>query len=70
MDVNIKVLDIKDMIAHKMVAFTERPAVANRDLFDTHFLLGTEYASEINYDVIKKEQEKILKNFIITCFLL
>ncbi|MEK7473076.1 MAG: nucleotidyl transferase AbiEii/AbiGii toxin family protein [Patescibacteria group bacterium] len=61
--VNIKVLDIKDMIAHKMVAFTERPAVANRDLFDTHFFLGTEYASEINYDVIKKRTGKNPKEF-------
>jgi len=51
--VAIKTLDIKDMIAHKMVAFTERPSIANRDLFDIHFLLGTEYASQVNYDIIK-----------------
>lgn len=56
--VTIKALDIKDMIAHKMVAFTERPSLANRDLFDIHFLLGTEYASDINYEIIKTRTEK------------
>lgn len=56
--VGIKVLDIGDMIAHKMVAFSERPSLANRDLFDIHYLLGTEYASSINYEVIKKRTDK------------
>ncbi len=56
--VTIKTLDIHDMIAHKMVTFTERPALANRDLFDMHFLLGTEYASNVNYEVIKQRTGK------------
>lgn len=56
--VGIKVLDIGDMIAHKMVAFSERPSLANRDLFDIHYLLGTEHASAINYEVIKKRTGK------------
>ena len=51
--VTIKTLDLEDMIAHKMVAFTERPSLANRDLFDIHFLLGTEYAASINYEIIR-----------------
>jgi len=59
----VKVLDIKDMIAHKMVAFTERPSLANRDLFDIHYFLGTNYASEINYDVIKRRTDKSPKEF-------
>lgn len=56
--VTLKAIDIKDMIAHKMVAFTERPGVANRDLFDIHYLLGTEHASQINYDIIKNRTNK------------
>lgn len=56
--VGIKVIDISDMIAHKMVAFSERPSLANRDLFDIHYLLGTEYAWNINYEVIKKRTGK------------
>jgi predicted nucleotidyltransferase component of viral defense system len=59
----IKTLDITDMIAHKMVAFTERPSIANRDLFDIHFLLGTEYAGSINYKIIKQRTGKDPKNF-------
>lgn len=59
----LKILDIKDMIAHKMVAFTERPSVANRDLFDIYFFLGTEYASQINYNIIKKRTGKNSKDF-------
>ncbi len=51
--VQINIMDIRDMIAHKLVAATERSQVANRDLFDIHFFLTTEYASEINYDIIK-----------------
>ena len=49
----IKVLDIKDMIAHKLVAVTERGTLANRDLFDIHFFLGLPVASDINYQIIK-----------------
>ncbi|KKR91409.1 MAG: hypothetical protein UU42_C0012G0006 [Candidatus Woesebacteria bacterium GW2011_GWA1_41_13b] len=56
--VTIKTLAIEDIIAHKMVAFTERPSLANRDLFDIHFLLGTEFAASINYDVIKSRTGK------------
>ncbi|MDO8340423.1 MAG: nucleotidyl transferase AbiEii/AbiGii toxin family protein [Candidatus Woesebacteria bacterium] len=61
--VTVKLLDIKDMIAHKMVAFTERPSVANRDLFDMHFLLGSEHASDINYEIIKLRTGKDPKDF-------
>lgn len=51
--VSIKILNIRDMIAHKMIAFTERPSIANRDLFDMHFFLGMQYAASINYEIIK-----------------
>ncbi len=63
--VTIKTLDIKDIIAHKMVAFTERPSLANRDLFDIHYLLGTEHAGSINYDIIKLRTGKNPKEFYI-----
>ena len=51
------------MIAHKMVASTERISLANRDIFDIHYFLGTEYASEINYEVIKIRTNKDPKDF-------
>lgn len=61
--VTINVLNIKDIIPHKMVAFTERPSVANRDIFDIHYLLGSTYANDINYDVIKKRTDMDKKTF-------
>ncbi len=62
---NVKVLDIKDVIAHKMVAFTERPTLANRDLFDIHYFLGTEYAGDINYEIIKARTGRNPKDFYL-----
>lgn len=61
--VTVKMLDVKDMIAHKMVASTERTTLAYRDIFDIHYFLGTEYASEINYEVIKIRTNKDPKDF-------
>lgn len=31
----------------------ERQSIANRDLFDIHYFLGTPHAGELNYDIIK-----------------
>jgi len=56
--VKINVLDIGDMIAHKMVTITDRPILANRDLFDVHFFLGTTNINEINYEIIKHRTGK------------
>lgn len=61
--VTIKTLNIGDMIAHKLVAVMERPSIANRDFFDTHYFLGSAYAVEINYDIIKERTGKTPKEF-------
>lgn len=61
--VTVKTLDIGDMIAHKLVAAAERTSIANRDLFDIHYFLGSPYASEINYDIIKYRTGKNPKEF-------
>jgi len=63
--VNVKVMDVKDMIAHKMIALRERKTLANRDLFDVHFFLSSEYASEINYNIIKERLGENPKEFYI-----
>lgn len=59
----VETLDVGDMIAHKLAAVMERPSVANRDLFDIHYFLGSPYASEINYDIIKYRTGKNPKEF-------
>jgi predicted nucleotidyltransferase component of viral defense system len=56
--VNVKVMDIGDMIAHKMVALMDRKILANRDLFDVHYFLSTSYANDINYEIIKNRTGK------------
>lgn len=61
--VKIKTLQIKDMVAHKMVAIIDRKSLANRDLFDVHYFLSTPYATEINYDVIRHRTGKNPQDF-------
>lgn len=61
--VTVKTLDIGDMIANKLAAVMERTSIANRDLFDIHYFLGSPYASEINYDIIKHRTGKTPKEF-------
>jgi predicted nucleotidyltransferase component of viral defense system len=56
--VNIKVMDVGDMIAHKMIALMDRKIMANRDLFDVHYFLSTSYVNEINYEIIKDRAQK------------
>jgi predicted nucleotidyltransferase component of viral defense system len=56
--VNVKVMDIGDMIAHKMIALMDRKILANRDLFDVHYFLSTSYANDINYEIIKNRTGK------------
>jgi predicted nucleotidyltransferase component of viral defense system len=56
--VNVKVMDISDMIAHKMIALIDRKILANRDLFDVHYFLSTSYANDVNYEIIKDRTGK------------
>ena len=62
----IRVIDLKDMIAHKLVAVTERGTLANRDLFDIHYFLGLPQASQINYQIIKHRTRKDPKEFYLS----
>ncbi len=64
--VALQVMDIKDMIAHKLVAVLERSSIANRDLFDIHYFLSSQYAGDINYDIIKFRTGKDPKDFYIS----
>lgn len=61
----IRIIDLKDMIAHKLVDVIERGTLANRDLFDIHYFLGLPKASEINYQIIKHRTGKNPKEFYL-----
>lgn len=64
--VTIKTMDIRDMIAHKLVASMERISIANRDLFDIHYFLSTPYAADINYDIVRHRTGKEPKDFYMS----
>jgi predicted nucleotidyltransferase component of viral defense system len=61
--VNIKVMDIGDMISHKMIALMDRKIVANRDLFDVHYFLSSSYVNTINYNIVKDRTGKEVLDF-------
>jgi len=61
--VTVKVLDIRDMTAHKMIAVMDRKTLANRDLFDTHYFLGLPSTAEINHDIIQDKTGKTPAEF-------
>jgi len=60
---NIKVLRLSDMMAHKLVAVTERMSKAKRDLFDAHYFLSSPSATEINYEIIRDRTGKTPREF-------
>jgi len=62
----ICVMDIGDMIAHKLVAVMDRKHPANRDLFDIHYFLSSPVATETNYAIITAKTGKSPKEFYKT----
>ena len=64
--VSVKKLQIEDMIAHKLVAATDRTSIAHRDLFDIHYFLSSKYVNDINYDIIKHRTGKNPKEFYLS----
>lgn len=61
--VTIRVMDIGDMIAHKLVAVMNRKHPANRDLFDAHHFLSSSAATQINNAIITAKTGKNPKEF-------
>lgn len=59
----VTVMSCADMIAHKMMALIGRKTIANRDIFDMHYFLSSQYAGTINYDIIKKKTGQEPKEF-------
>lgn len=60
---SIRVLRLSDMVAHKLVALSERISKAKRDLFDAHYFLSSPIATEINYEIIKDRTGKTPHEF-------
>ena len=60
---SMRVLRECDMVAHKLVALTERFSKAKRDLFDAHYFLSSPIATEINYEIIRDRTGKKPREF-------
>ncbi len=63
--INIKVMVLEDMFAHKLCALSDRKSIANRDLFDCWFFL--EKRTPINKDIVESRMKMPLTDYIQKC---
>ncbi len=59
---SVRTMDLPSMLAHKLCAITDRPTLANRDIFDVHFLLSQHVA--INDDIIKERMNTGVEEYV------
>ncbi|PJB17153.1 hypothetical protein CO116_01350 [Candidatus Falkowbacteria bacterium CG_4_9_14_3_um_filter_38_19] len=60
--VEIKIADKKTMLSNKLVALSERKALASRDLFDVYYFLKSGYP--LNKELIQERTNKTLGEFL------
>lgn len=63
--INIKVLTLPDMFAHKLCALLDRNELTNRDIFDCWFFL--QQKSPINATIIEERMKISLKDYTQKC---
>lgn len=63
--ISMLVIRSKDMFAHKLVAMTERRKIANRDIFDNHFFLNSDW--EINREIVEQRTKTSFANYLKRC---
>ena len=63
--ISMLVIRKEDMFAHKLVALTERGKVANRDIFDIHYFLKSDW--EINRAIIEKRTKMRFADYLKKC---
>jgi predicted nucleotidyltransferase component of viral defense system len=63
--INICVLSISDMFAHKLCAMLDRREIANRDIFDCWFFL--ENRTPINKTIVESRMNTSLEEYIQQC---
>lgn len=63
--ISMLVMRREDMFAHKLVAMTERGKTANRDIFDVHFFLKSNW--DINREIVEKRTEMKFANYLKKC---
>ena len=63
--ISMLVMRSEDMFAHKLVAMTERRKIANRDIFDNHFFLNSDW--EINREIVEQRTKTSFANYLKRC---
>jgi len=63
--ISMKVMIRDDMVAHKMVAMSERIGTTNRDIFDVWFFLQNDWP--VNKEIIEKRTSMSFKEFLESC---
>lgn len=59
------VMKKKDIFAHKLVAFTDRRNIANRDVFDLWFFFKKNW--DINQEIVELRTGKRIKDYLKNC---
>lgn len=63
--INMKVMVLSDMFAHKLCALLDRNELTNRDIFDTHFFL--KQGTPINKHIVEAQMNMSLEEYIDKC---
>lgn len=63
--ISMLVMRKEDMFAHKLVAMTERGKIANRDIFDLHFFLKSDW--DINREILEKRTGMKFVDYLQKC---
>lgn len=63
--INIKVMTLPDMFAHKLCALTDRKLITNRDVFDCYYFMQNR--TPINAGIVRQRTGKDLKDYLESC---
>lgn len=63
--IKLNIMNLEDMCANKLIALTQRNRLANRDIFDIHFILSNWF--KINEKIILERTKKSLKEYTTEC---
>ncbi len=63
--INMQVMAISDMFAHKLCALLDRNTIANRDIFDLWFFMNRR--TELNKEIVESRMKMSLKDYLSQC---
>lgn len=63
--IELNVMNLEDMCSNKLIALTDRSRLANRDIYDIHFMLSNWF--KFNKDLIKEKTGKTSEEYVKYC---